>query len=121
MDFGKVLKEERKKRKFTQTEIAKLLSVDQTTYSGYESGRHEPDFDKLRAICLVFGCSADSLLGIPTPPVDPVLAAYREAPPVLQAAICDMLHVAPPPASSMSSVSTFVPGGGYERKEKSRG
>lgn len=120
MSFGERLRDLRKNRHLRQVDVAEALSLNQVTYSGYEIGKREPDFEILRKICDIFQCSADYLLGIPTPPVDPVLAAYREAPPVLQAAICDMLHIAPP-ASSMSSVSTFVPGGGYERKEKSRG
>lgn len=120
MSFAERLKEKRITAGYKQKEIAALMNIGSTTFNSYEKGVREPDFEKVATICRILNCSADYLLGIPTPPVDPVLAAYREAPPVLQAAICDMLHVAPP-ASSMSSVSTFVPGGGYERKEKSRG
>lgn len=120
MDFGSTIRSARKAAGFTQQEIADRLNVAKSTFCGYETNRTEPDLEKVCEMCILFGCSADFLLGVPVPPVDPVLVAYREAPPVLQAAICDMLHVAPP-ASSMSSVSTFVPGGGYERKEKSRG
>lgn len=105
MTFGEKLRDLRKLSGKNQTEIANLISVNQTTYSGYEIGKREPDFEILRKICDVFHCSADYLLGIPTPTVDPVLAAYRKAPPVLQAAICDMLHVAPP-SVQMSFVST---------------
>lgn len=96
MDFGQNIREARKVARLTQQEIAERINVAKSTFCGYETNRTQPDLDKLRRMCVAFGCSADYLLGLPTPPADPVLVAYRNAAPVLQRAICDMLHVAPP-------------------------
>ena len=117
MSFGENLREVRKRALLTQKEAARRMMLTQSAYSCYELEKREPDFDTLRDMCRLFGCSADYLLGLPTPPDDPVLIAYRNAPPVLQRAVCDMLHVAPPSAPT-SSTSTFGQGGVYERAGK---
>ena len=48
----------------SQNEFAKTLGIPQTSYSRYESGKNEPDYELLVAICRTFGVSADWLLGL---------------------------------------------------------
>lgn len=57
------LKGERKKRKLTQVELADRLGVARSTYSGYETGKTEPDFDTLEKIANYLEVSYDYLLG----------------------------------------------------------
>lgn len=52
-----------------QQELADVLSVKQTTVSGWEVGRREPDFDSLKRMADIFDCSIDELLGQKEKPV----------------------------------------------------
>ncbi len=52
----------RKSRNLTQKEIAKLLNIEQTTYSGYETGYSRPDIDTLKKIANIFNTSIDYLV-----------------------------------------------------------
>jgi len=45
------LKELRKQKGLSQEDVAKALSVQQHTYSGWETGRHQISVDKIPAIC----------------------------------------------------------------------
>jgi transcriptional regulator with XRE-family HTH domain len=53
----------RKEKGFTQRQIADDLSIDQSNYAGYESGRRVPPPDKLAKLANLFGVSVDYLLG----------------------------------------------------------
>jgi transcriptional regulator with XRE-family HTH domain len=57
------LRSERKKRKLTQEEMADRLGIARSTYSGYETGKTEPDFDTLEKIANYLEVSYDYLLG----------------------------------------------------------
>lgn len=57
------LREIRINRKIKQKEIAEVINVAKSTYSGYESGRSNPDYDTLQKICKYLNISADYLLG----------------------------------------------------------
>jgi len=57
------LRELRIKKKLTQDEFAKILGIARTTYSGYENGSREPDYNTLVKIADYFGVSTDYLLG----------------------------------------------------------
>lgn len=52
-----------------QQELADVLSVKQTTVSGWEVGRREPDFESLKRMSDIFNCSIDELLGQKEKPV----------------------------------------------------
>ena len=52
-----------------QQDLADVLSVKQTTVSGWEVGRREPDFDSLKRMADIFNCSIDELLGQKEKPV----------------------------------------------------
>ena len=52
----------RKKHKYTQAEMPALVAVGRATWSNYENGLTEPDFDKLIGIAKFFNVSIDDLL-----------------------------------------------------------
>lgn len=62
MDFAKRLKQARQASGLSQQEVAAALGIDKTTYSGYETGRRQPDLPRLRRLSTVLGASADQLL-----------------------------------------------------------
>ena len=53
----------RKERRLTQTEMANAIQKKRSTYSGYETGGKEPDFDTVCLLAEYFGVSTDYLLG----------------------------------------------------------
>ncbi|NLC45033.1 MAG: helix-turn-helix transcriptional regulator [Clostridiales bacterium] len=57
------LKELRKEKDVTQSEVAKELGVDRSTYGKYETGDSVPDLDKLNWLAGYFKVSTDYLLG----------------------------------------------------------
>lgn len=63
------IKEFRQKFGMKQQELADVLSVKQTTVSGWEVGRREPDFESLKRMADIFNCSIDELLGQKEKPV----------------------------------------------------
>ncbi|MBC6312084.1 helix-turn-helix transcriptional regulator [Listeria sp. FSL L7-1519] len=66
MPFGEKLKELRKKNKLTQTELATILNLDQTTISAYEKNKILPTSETIAKVCEYFEVSSDYLLEIPT-------------------------------------------------------
>ncbi|WP_042402960.1 helix-turn-helix domain-containing protein [Geomicrobium sp. JCM 19037] len=49
--------------KVSQTELSKRLGIPRTTYSGYENGSREPDYETLKKIADYFDVTTDFLLG----------------------------------------------------------
>ncbi len=64
MNFSENLKEARVSRGFSQKEIADLLGIDRSTYVNYEAGKREPNLERLRALAMTLGVSADYLLDV---------------------------------------------------------
>lgn len=60
---AKRITELRVKANRTQTETSKLLDVAQTTYSGYETGRNEPDIKTLIKIADLYSTTVDVIIG----------------------------------------------------------
>lgn len=56
------LKELRLKNNFLQKELAEMIGVDRTTFSKYETGASEPDFETLLQLADIFNVSTDYLL-----------------------------------------------------------
>lgn len=46
----------------TQSEVANKLDVDQSTVSGWESGRTKPVAKHRRKLCELYGCTPEELL-----------------------------------------------------------
>lgn len=62
--FAIRLKELRIEKLYKQSDLARLLNVDQRTISNWEKAVREPDFDMLIKISKLFEISSDYLLGI---------------------------------------------------------
>lgn len=59
----KQLKVLRKRKKWTQMDVAQKIGVDRSTYTKYETGQSEPNFDILSKLSDLFDVSIDFLLG----------------------------------------------------------
>ena len=57
------IREARLRANLTQSQIAKRLGISNTTFSGYETGAHDPKSDLLIQIADICGVSVDYLLG----------------------------------------------------------
>lgn len=57
------LKAIRKSNGLTQEEVAILLNIKQSTYSGYETNKSEPDINILKKMSQIFRVSIDELVG----------------------------------------------------------
>lgn len=53
--IGQIIKKMRKDSNFSQVKLARLLSIDQTTLSGWERGYREPTFDSIEKIASLCG------------------------------------------------------------------
>ena len=63
MQLNNKLRELRSLKGATQSELAKLLDIDRSTYGKYETGDSSPDFGKLLKLSYYFNVSTDYLLG----------------------------------------------------------
>jgi len=61
--FSEVLRVLRKKRGYTQTELAKLMGITRSALGNYESGIREPDLDTIEAFADFFDVSVADLIG----------------------------------------------------------
>lgn len=59
----KNLKKIREERKLTQQNVADLLNIQRPTYTRYETGEREPDFETLIKLSEILEVSVDYLLG----------------------------------------------------------
>ena len=72
MTFPLRLRAARQRAGLTQQQAAAALGVSASAYCGYETGKRQPDLDRLARLCLLFSVPADELLGLPAaPPVSP--------------------------------------------------
>lgn len=60
--LGERLRTARKAAGMTQKEAAAVISVTESTYCGYETGKRQPDAVKISALAKAFGVSGDFLL-----------------------------------------------------------
>ena len=58
------LKELRADKNLTQKELATMLGLSKNIICEYEKGRAEPSVETLTAMCKIFQCSADYLIGL---------------------------------------------------------
>lgn len=63
MEFHEELKLARTKLNMKQSEVAKALGVDASTYCGYETGKRSPDVARIKKLAEILKTSADTLLG----------------------------------------------------------
>lgn len=62
--FIENLKWLRKINRFTQQQIADEVNVNRVTYTNWEKGKREPNFENLIKLAEVFNVSVDKLLGV---------------------------------------------------------
>ena len=63
MSFGENLKKLRKRANLSQTELAKLLEINQYNISFWEIGRSEPNIEQLIKLSNILNVPTDYLLG----------------------------------------------------------
>ena len=64
-DYTEILRELREDSDLTQAQVATALGTTQQVYARYEKGINELPVRHLRALCLLYGVSADYILGLP--------------------------------------------------------
>ena len=67
--FSEKLKQIRKLKKLKQKDVAQYLSLERSTYTGYETGKSKPTFEKLIELADFFDISVDYLLGRSNNPI----------------------------------------------------
>lgn len=60
----KMLKAVRKSHHFTQEDVAKILGIDRTTYTFYETGKTSPSVATLITLAKMYNCSVGYLAGV---------------------------------------------------------
>lgn len=85
--IGKSLSILRLSRGYSQAKISDILNIAQSTYAGYETGRHEPNISTLLRIANLYGVSLDYIVGrydntptenIPEPFLDEIIYLNSE-------------------------------------------
>lgn len=61
--MNEIIRQLRKSKSMTQSEIAQRLGVTQQAYQCYESGRRQPSIETLILIADIYGVSLDYLVG----------------------------------------------------------
>ena len=64
-DYMEILRELREDSDLTQAQVATALGTTQQVYARYEKGVNELPVRHLRTLCLLYGVSADYILGLP--------------------------------------------------------
>lgn len=64
MEIGKTIRELRKDKGLTQSQLAKIISSTQDTISLWELGKSYPDIVNLIKLSKYFGVTTDYLLGL---------------------------------------------------------
>ncbi len=77
MTFGDKLREARKNKGYTQEQIAHLLGIAKSTYTGYEKGVREPDLFKIKRLVEVLDVDSSWLLGVDDSPSGITAAEYQ--------------------------------------------
>lgn len=60
--FNESLRKARKAAGMTQAQIAALMNITKSTYCGYETGKRQPDIEKLKQISSILNIPLDSLM-----------------------------------------------------------
>lgn len=63
--IGQKIRDLRKEKKMSQSELAKMLAVSQTTVTAWETGKAEPSSSAITSLADYFDVTTDYLLGRP--------------------------------------------------------
>lgn len=66
MDIANNIKKYRLSMHMEQSELAEKLHISNKTISSWECGRTEPKMGMVEAMCRIFGCTKDELIGTDT-------------------------------------------------------
>lgn len=61
--MGERFRSIRKAKGMTRRDVAKAIDVTEATLGNWERGKTEPKAHDIIALCKLYGCSADELLG----------------------------------------------------------
>lgn len=64
MEFGKRFKNFRLSNNLTQTQVAKLIGIDQTNISSWENDKTRPEYENLIKLAKIYDVTIDELLGV---------------------------------------------------------
>ncbi len=64
MNIGQTIKELRKEKNLSQTQLAQLLFTSQDTISLWERGKSLPDIVSIIRMTQIFGVTSDYILGL---------------------------------------------------------
>lgn len=62
MGFTEQLKMARLNMNYTQQQVADLMGIAKSTYCGYETGKRQPDVEKIKKLACILHTSGDILL-----------------------------------------------------------
>lgn len=62
MGFPEQLKMARLSMNYTQQQVADLMGIAKSTYCGYETGKRQPDVEKIKKLACILQTSGDILL-----------------------------------------------------------
>ena len=62
MSFAEQLKRARIAQGLTQQQVADLMGITKSTYCGYETGKRQPDVEKIKLLANILQTSGDTLL-----------------------------------------------------------
>lgn len=62
MGFPEQLKMARLNMNYTQQQVADLMGIAKSTYCGYETGKRQPDVEKIKLLARILKTSGDTLL-----------------------------------------------------------
>lgn len=63
MKLHEVLRHYRKQKGLTQQQVADLMGIAKSTYSGYETGRRQPGVEEVKQLAKIFMVSGDDIIG----------------------------------------------------------
>jgi len=92
-DFAKNLRAFRKRKNYTQEELAKKINYGYTAIANYESGRNEPSLDVLAALAELLDVTMDELLGVKLKTEEKqLIAAFRRLDAENKKKILDLIY-----------------------------
>lgn len=89
MSFAEELKRARIAQGLTQQQVADLMGITNSTYCGYETGKRQPDVEKIKLLANILQTSGDTLLETGFSPesdnkLDEVLSIFKSLKPEFQ-------------------------------------
>lgn len=106
------IRELREGRRWTQAQLGKKIGAARNTISGYETGDRQLTPALICALCDLFGCTVDYLLGRSLSPLPAVndaqarlLAAYDAADPTVRESIDHLLKLDVPKSKKSKEAS----------------